>query len=600
MNEKAVNAQQEAWTVPLIITSFITNTAEAHYQAARWLIEKEGIITHLESDTIYFYNRTKGIYEKKGRTRIKEILTRTFTQYAKRHAQAEIINHVANLTLKEGAEFEKHISKNMIPVKNGLVNIETGALEPYNKRFWYTHQLPITYNPDASCDKIDEFFKEIVEEKDVTRLYDIFALSMYFGYILEKFYILDGSGANGKSRVLKILERFVGQENTSTVSLKQLTEDPFAPANTHNKLVNYGADIGSRPIYDTAFLKNYTGGDRITVQFKNKQHFDMLPTALLIFSSNKPPCFMDDSDGMYRRPEIITFPYKFGNEADRKENPEIKPADPNIVEKVTDEDELSGLFNRALKHLQNIIKDKSLSVQQSTKQLRKEYLRMSNSVHAFVDECCEPADYNPAQKDGDIFIPAEGCISNEEFFLHYSKWCEAEGLNPERPAWIGKRLKDLSGWYLEVGLQDHYEYWNNKKKGIRGLRISKQSTKPANTADNNQTRQTRHSTIMEVVRPNNSYNKDFAVFAVSEEPIKEGVLSSTNTAFNPTPKQTRQINDSRGVLDFLQEANRNVPTQELIDACPHKNAETFILEVLKYHVKRGDVFNPKPDEWRAL
>ena len=69
--------------------------------------------------------------------------------------------------------------------------------------------------------------------------------------------MLFGSGNNGKSVFIKLIESFVGRQNTSHVALQDIDGDGFASADLFRKLVNVFADLsgngtaqGSGFIYD--------------------------------------------------------------------------------------------------------------------------------------------------------------------------------------------------------------------------------------------------------------------------------------------------------------------------------------------------------------
>jgi len=153
----------------------------------------------------------------------------------------------------------------------------------------------------------DNFLKEIIKEEDIISIYDIFGLTLYPQNILEKFFVLTGTGSNGKSVLINVLEHFTGIENKSAISLKQMTDDKFSVAKMYKKLLNVGADISGDIIMDASVLKSASAKDSISGQFKFGQIFDFMPSATLVFSANTPPLFKDNSDGMNRRPELISF-----------------------------------------------------------------------------------------------------------------------------------------------------------------------------------------------------------------------------------------------------------------------------------------------------
>lgn len=445
----------------------------ARYLTKMYVLRQYNIITDVLTDEIKAYSDEEKYFVNIGSELIKKLLTNTIGQNNSRTVSQEVLHLLRTETYVKDEELEKAAPYNLIPFKNGILDITTNKLLKHDPKFMFTFQLPLYLDPTAQCPKIEKFISEIVKEEDISLVYDIFALSLYRVNLWEKFFILTGAGSNGKSRILKLLELFVGTHNQSSITLQQLTEDKFSVAKTYKKLVNIGADIGQGVIKDTSILKSACSTDRISGQFKFGQIFDFVPTALLIFSANDPPIFADDSKGMYRRIELIFFPYEFGNEEDCKENPNCKRADPNILDEITTPQEMSGLLNKALEHLKNILATGQLSVVKSTTALRKDYVKYSNSIQAFIEECCQEVEYIPPCKELDAkeLCPAEGFLWVEEIYPKYSDFCDDNKLPKKAKDVISKFIRKMEGWNLEVGCKDWRYNKDNKKRSIRGLKF---------------------------------------------------------------------------------------------------------------------------------
>ena len=97
----------------------------------------------------------------------------------------------------------------VVNVKNGLVNIETGKLDPHRPDFLTPTQLPVVYDPCATCPAIDKFIAEVFPE-DAHRIgYEIPAMLATPYTALQRAILLIGGGANGKSRYLALLVAFL-------------------------------------------------------------------------------------------------------------------------------------------------------------------------------------------------------------------------------------------------------------------------------------------------------------------------------------------------------------------------------------------------------
>ena len=118
----------------------------------------------------------------------------------------------------------------------------------------------------------------------------------------------------------------------------------------------------------------------------------------LVFSANQIPSIDDDSDARFRRERLLSFPYQFE---------EGKNADPNLLEKLTTEDELSGIFNILMKALRNIHKNNRIYVNQKTIQERREkHELVINTVKSFTENALS------------ISIYGEDYVTKENLYKH--------------------------------------------------------------------------------------------------------------------------------------------------------------------------------------
>ena len=67
----------------------------------------------------------------------------------------------------------------------------------------------------------------------------------------------------------------------------------------------------------TALFKNLTGEDRVNVERKNRDPFDVLIWATLIYSANKVFGSADTTEGYMSRWLVIPFPNDFAGREDR-------------------------------------------------------------------------------------------------------------------------------------------------------------------------------------------------------------------------------------------------------------------------------------------
>ena len=197
---------------------------------------------------------------------------------------------------------------------NGLVDIDrlldrTGdVLQPHSPDWFSTVCLPYEYQPDADCPRFLAFVREILEDDEER----ITLLRQWFGYLLagdtslQKFLILVGEGANGKTVIIVVLTALLGEANVSTVPL-ELFGERFQLTATLGKLANLVPEVGAIDRVAEGFLKAFVAGDRMYFDRKNLPGIDARPTARLMLATNTLPPFADRSGGVWRRLMILPF-----------------------------------------------------------------------------------------------------------------------------------------------------------------------------------------------------------------------------------------------------------------------------------------------------
>ncbi len=96
--------------------------------------------------------------------------------------------------------------------------------------------MPIEYKPEAECPKILVFFKEVLRPDGVDVMFRLIGYYLQKNCQYEKAAMLYGT--NGKGVVIRIIERFLREDNCSHRSLQHLDTNRFAVADVCGKLVN--------------------------------------------------------------------------------------------------------------------------------------------------------------------------------------------------------------------------------------------------------------------------------------------------------------------------------------------------------------------------
>lgn len=290
-----------------------------------------------------------------------------------------------------------------INLANGILNIDTGELESHTPEFLSPIQLPVRFDSQADCPKITSFISEVLP-KDVEALgYEVPGHLAVPDTKFQKAVLFKGSGGNGKSTLLALIEALVGPQNVSHVSLQDLGGNRFAGAELYGKLANICADLSNRSSESSSLFKQIVGGDRIRGERKYGPGFYFRPFSRLMFSANEIPASPDVSHAYQRRWIIIPFPNRFEDENEDRE----------ILEKLTQPGELSGYLNMALVAYLKVVERGGFTSGESTERGKEELREAIDPVVAFAKEA--------------LAVTAEGRADQAKTYKAYQYWAKVNG-----------------------------------------------------------------------------------------------------------------------------------------------------------------------------
>ncbi len=387
-----------------------------------------------KEETIYFYD--DGVYNLRGKEIIKTEVERLLQEMCRTHIVNEIVEKVKRKTAIDPERFDE-IPINFICLKNGVLDLETKKLLNFNPKYYFKNKLPIKYNKRKSPKKILNFIKDTCYPEDVDVIQEWFGFCLFRRYFIKKSIILFGEKNTGKTVLLNILTKFLGEKNISGISLQRISiGDKFALASLKDKVANVYDDLSAGDLKDAGGFKIATGGGYITAEHKFGDSFQFLTFAKNIFATNKIPNVKDINDDAYYERWI---PICFDNQL------EIKEQDNFLFEKITKEEDMSGLLNWALKGLDRLMKKGRFSFNRDSKEIKVIMQRQNNPLFSFVDEVLE-------QKDGYK-------ITKEIMFNVYSKWCQEKKVPRLSKEQLGRSLAKHTDYIIAKGGKERV--WEN-------------------------------------------------------------------------------------------------------------------------------------------
>jgi putative DNA primase/helicase len=394
-------------------------------EGTQLVLSKYRFLTIEESKDILYYDDEKGVYVYGGEILIEKELEETFGFKLRTSDITEIKNHIMRQTYTKRESFDSNLD--IVNFTNGLYNIRTDKFVSHTPEYYSLNQKPFPYNPKARPKYFIKFLKEVLWTEDITTAIDIIAYTFLRYNTHELYFILIGNGANGKSVYTGLVTNLHGLKNVSNVSLTSLVTNRFALADLENKDVNIVTELSSATIKDMSILKKLTGKQPIRIERKGKDAYEVILHAKQIFNANQMPNNPDNSDARHRREIPLSFPFQFEGAKD----------DPDLLKKLSTEEELSGIFNIIAHVLRNrIIKTQRVHINQKTIKERREKAEMT---------------YDPIKSFKDKVIAKDSVDSDyeikDDLYRAYRRFCKFYKLPVQQKETLGSILnKKPYGW----------------------------------------------------------------------------------------------------------------------------------------------------------
>ncbi|KYK20869.1 hypothetical protein AYK25_04325 [Thermoplasmatales archaeon SM1-50] len=404
--------------------------------------------TTRDTRQIYYYK--DGIYQPNGETIFLALAEEYLGDFSTNHRKNEVISYIRDYNYKDRSEI--YVPSNFINLNNGILDIKRFVLIPHSPDYYFINQHPITYDPDASYEKIEEFLRHISMKEGVVRDSVIKTIQEYMGYtfyrecFLKQYLVLDGGGDNGKTVLMNLVLSMVGEENNTSIGLQELNDRPFSKAQLYGKNANISDDLPKKALKYTGVIKQITGNSPIWADVKNsKTGISFTPYAKPWYACNELPETREHTDAFYSRQLQITLLNKYLPKDEPKiDGVSVFERNVHLTDELTTEESLSGAFNYAMIGLRRILDTKRFSDETTTEEKREQWIRKTNPVAAFLEDEFEIGDTN-------------WCITVDDFYNEVIHYCERHELDkPSSRKYVTGRVLDSN-----LGIQ-------KKQKTING------------------------------------------------------------------------------------------------------------------------------------
>lgn len=372
-----------------------------------------GDISSKDRSLLYYYDFDTGLYVN------SDIELKKFALKVEYSSTNRTWANVIEI-LKMNATLVKPLDdRYLIPVQNGVYNLQTKQLEPFAPSYIITSKIVTAYKNNAvkpTFWDVDKWLSSLAcgDEEIVTLLWQIMNEAINPNHTRQKIGILYGqSGNNGKGTFQTLLINLIGRKNVSTLKPTEFNEK-FKVSQLIGKVCNIGDDISDAYIDDISNLMSIATGDPITAEDKGKPAFSIYSKAFCLFSGNGLPRTRN-KDGWGRRLLIIPFNADFSGQVN----------DPKIKEQyVYDTDVLEYVLKKVLE----MDFDKFIEPQAVMDEIR-EYQKHNDRIQAYIEDVYIQNDYHTIPRVSLVFI-------KEDIKTYF----EREGIKQHLPYGLGRDI----------------------------------------------------------------------------------------------------------------------------------------------------------------
>lgn len=362
--------------------------------------------------------------------------------------EAEMIQHIPGLNRAKRTEVLAYLDilirenskaedANLIAFENGLYNIVGDSFVEFTPEHIITNKIRWKYNPEAYSELADKTLNKIACNDPQIRalLEEAIGYCFYRRNELGKAFILTGDKSNGKSTFLSMVQCLLGDENISSLDLKELG-DRFKTAEMFGKLANIGDDIGDEFIANPAIFKKLVTGERVSAERKGQNPFEFNNYSKLLFSANNIPRIKDKTGAVQRRLTIIPFDARFS-----ADDPDFNPYIKHLLK--TDE-VMEYLINLGIAGLKRVLLNRKFTGSTKVQKAMDEYEENNNPIIGFFREC----------EDEEFQIENE---PTNVVYKRYQEYCLANSLQPMSNIEFSKQVNRILNMRVE-------NKWLNGKK----------------------------------------------------------------------------------------------------------------------------------------
>jgi putative DNA primase/helicase len=318
---------------------------------------------------------------------------------------------------REAGDFDR--DRHQLNCLSGTISLATGEVRKHNRADLITRLIDLTYDRAATAPTWSKFLNRVIPDRSLREFLQVAIGHSATGDVSEHhFYILYGTGSNGKSTFVEaltsVLGDYAGKTSTDALLAKN-TGGSATPdvANLKGKRFVTAEETEEGARLNESLVKSLTGGDSITARYLNQNPFTFLPTHKLWLSTNHRPIIRGTDYGIWRRVKLLPFSEQItGAEKDQKLPQKLQAERAGILAWIV---EGAVRWHREGLKVPAIVEDQTAA-----------YRASMDRLSTFLDDRC--------------IIGERYTVGKGELYKAYQEWATDEGIHAEGKGRFGQRL----------------------------------------------------------------------------------------------------------------------------------------------------------------
>ena len=276
---------------------------------SRWVPDDTGEVQRLAKATIEFIHSEAGSMANGAAIELRRHALRSESE-ARLRAMVELAKTEPGIPVTPE---ELDADPWLLNCLNGTLNLRTGELLSSHREHLCTKQVPVDFDPQATCPVWEAFLNRIMKGRaELIRF-----LQRGIGYSLtgmtneQVLFLFYGTGANGKSTFIETVRHLLGDYAQQADFSTFLERKGDSPRNDLASLkgARFVAAVEAaegRQIAESV-IKQATGGDTIRARFLFKEFFEYKPQFKLFLVANHKPKVTGTDEAIWRRIRLAPF-----------------------------------------------------------------------------------------------------------------------------------------------------------------------------------------------------------------------------------------------------------------------------------------------------